>query len=613
MRDTIARRFPTWPLVAACFVAAAAAAATPASAPDSPFTRLYDTVALVPASLPANAAFVSRQWKPLAEGDLMHAFAGDAAFMNGQLAIVLNSARGQADLYSRSMERWCLRVRLGPADGNGLPAAKGLTDIRIVENSPAATAVEAAFKVADGNLAIFRFRLAAGAFFLEVRGGTGASALAVIDDSSYVVVPDYFGDDLVFDCSAAEPIASAAGSSDVALPTDNVMLHLVDKGQAVVACVWGASTQRAWLRVQPSAAGPVCTIDMKDGNSFWLAVCEGKDIWHASALLATGPNAPSPLDWKPPMPAQWRASLAVSDFSARSWTFAEANDPGGDDRPCRFDAGRAWICLPASPALAKATVVVYPIDRRKATPLDVFLLTDLMRETLGVGPCQYVLDAEGLGSAEAATVESVTAWIEKQLERKPARRQAEDIADRLAAMVRQVEAQQDRIEDYRRFARRVVEICQSSATSDRTGSPARMLAVAAGMAETNGGSSSGPRGASPSGQKLGVGPQNGQTQEGAAMGSLPQLVRELAAQVLALADKDDGLQKARQPLSEIRGTAARQDYDLARLRMAVRRLSVLCPTDGSPGDSPATHVRREIWKLAANRSHSPETRPAGRP
>lgn len=612
MRDTIARRLPTWPLAAACFVVAAAAAATPGSTPDSPFTRLYDTVAPVPASLPANDSSAPRKWKALAEGDLTHAFAGDAAFMNGQLAIVLNSARGQADLYSRSKEGWCLRACLRPADGNGLPAAAALTDIRIAENSSAATAVEAGFKSADGNLAFFRFRLAAGAFFLEVRGGKGASALAVIDDSSYVVVPDHFGDDLVFDCSDAQFSASSA----VALPTDNVLLHLVDKGQAVIACVWGASTQRAWLRAQPCANGPassVCTIDMKDSNSLWLAVCEDKDIWHAHSIPAADPNGVSPLEWKPPMAAQWRASLAGSDSSARSWTFAEANDPGGNDRPCRFDVGRTWVCLPASPALAKATIVIYPIDRRKATPLDVFLLTDLMRETLGVGPCQYVLDAEGLGSAQAATVESVTAWIEKQLERKPARRQAEDIADRLAAMVRHVEAQQDRIEEYRRFARRVVEICQSSATSDRTGSPARMLAVAAGMAETNGGSSSGPKEASPRGQKLGGGPQNGQTQEGAAVGSVPQLVRELAAQVVTLADKDDGLQKARQPLSEIRGTAARQDYDLARLRMAVRRLSVLCPTDGSPGDSPATQVRREIWKLAANRSHSPETRPAGRP
>jgi hypothetical protein len=44
-------------------------------------------------------------------------------------------------------------------------------------------------------------------------------------------------------------------------------------------------------------------------------------------------------------------------------------------------------------------VVVYPLDRAKAaplsTPLDKLTVVDLVRMTLGVGPCQYILDLEG--------------------------------------------------------------------------------------------------------------------------------------------------------------------------------------------------------------------------
>ena len=44
-------------------------------------------------------------------------------------------------------------------------------------------------------------------------------------------------------------------------------------------------------------------------------------------------------------------------------------------------------------------MVVYPLDRAKAapfsTPLDKLTVVDLVRMTLGVGPCQYILDLEG--------------------------------------------------------------------------------------------------------------------------------------------------------------------------------------------------------------------------
>jgi hypothetical protein len=39
--------------------------------------------------------------------------------------------------------------------------------------------------------------------------------------------------------------------------------------------------------------------------------------------------------------------------------------------------------------------VIYPVNRTTATPLDVFTLVDVVRATLGVGPCQYILDVEG--------------------------------------------------------------------------------------------------------------------------------------------------------------------------------------------------------------------------
>ena len=41
-------------------------------------------------------------------------------------------------------------------------------------------------------------------------------------------------------------------------------------------------------------------------------------------------------------------------------------------------------------------VLIYPLGRVAATPLNVFTPVDLMRETLGQGPCEYILDLAGV-------------------------------------------------------------------------------------------------------------------------------------------------------------------------------------------------------------------------
>ena len=77
---------------------------------------------------------------------------------------------------------------------------------------------------------------------------------------------------------------------------------------------------------------------------------------------------------------------------------------------------------------------------------------DVLRNTLGVGPCQYVLDTEGIGSEEAATPEVVAAWLEKRLARPDAAGAGEEIKARLAAMTAHVSRAQARMMEYGDFA-----------------------------------------------------------------------------------------------------------------------------------------------------------------
>jgi hypothetical protein len=48
-------------------------------------------------------------------------------------------------------------------------------------------------------------------------------------------------------------------------------------------------------------------------------------------------------------------------------------------------------------------MVLYPLARITQTPLDVFTVLDIMRNTLGVGPCEHLLDLEGVKSQSKGT------------------------------------------------------------------------------------------------------------------------------------------------------------------------------------------------------------------
>ena len=76
--------------------------------------------------------------------------------------------------------------------------------------------------------------------------------------------------------------------------------------------------------------------------------------------------------------------------------------------PAVFKGDEVRLCLYADKATRKKNspraaipnvyerVIIYPLDRLPATPLTVFTPVDLMRETLGTGPCEYVLDLAGV-------------------------------------------------------------------------------------------------------------------------------------------------------------------------------------------------------------------------
>jgi hypothetical protein len=131
-----------------------------------------------------------------------------------------------------------------------------------------------------------------------------------------------------------------------------------------------------------------------------------------------------PLHWKMPFPAQWRVDLTRRNDLTDSWEMLLQEQDGSYLKPSllgseenRLDRYRRrwntvlgeyrYPCwsnregqgfvqpLSKKPLAFRGPAVVYPINRVRQTPLDAYTVVDVMRSTLGVGPCEHILDVEG--------------------------------------------------------------------------------------------------------------------------------------------------------------------------------------------------------------------------
>jgi hypothetical protein len=161
-----------------------------------------------------------------------------------------------------------------------------------------------------------------------------------------------------------------------------------------------------------------------------------------------------------------------------------------------------------------------------------------MRNTLGVGPCQYILACEGLGAQGDPTPNSVMNWVEKQFEQKRDRKAADEVKERLDLMVKHVADAKSRIEHYAEFARQL--------RNARTGKQGHFLAFAEELERFSG--------------------------VALAPAAAPERAGRLAGEVAALIGKENALAPCRQLGQELRSIGTIQDHALAKCRMAIRRV-----------------------------------------
>ncbi len=494
---------------------------------DTPFCRIFDTGTASREALSDDAVAGRAGWRQVAENDLAHKFTGNAVLANDKLVVVLRKGAWSAEVYSATVHGMKQRaVLLPPPRPSG--ASWSLAGLAVVENTPGAASLEAKFAWGAEDPCALTLRLTTGESVLELRPGKGYYWLVATTRSRYVIGPDFFADDMVF-----SPEAFLGTNLD--LPVENSFLGLVEDCVAMVMCIWPSSRQRASLSFhREGQRGSIADsgIDCVGAKSVWLGFLEGKGIWHSRAAGAKD-------DWKPPFPAKWRCSVAGKDGLAVSYDYEKGPPPG--------------VTLPDGP------MIVYPIDRTKATPLTTVLPIDVMRNTLGVGPCQYVLQAEGLASEANPTPEQVSHWVEQQFRRKKEKAARDDIKDRLAQMADHVGRVQTRIGQYGESAKQLRTLCQKHAGD---ASAARCLAILDHL-----------------------------DQAAAMKGDEPKTAKQLGDAVVALIGKENALEECQKLGEQIRAIGSAQDAALARCRLHVRRLRAECAS------RPASALSRQLEPL----------------
>jgi hypothetical protein len=357
-------------------------------------------------------------WKPLVPGTAKAPLDGGLAIENQALLTLIPAGQSEIVLFTKG-EGKAVGVRQTiTLVGRNKPAGK-LGGIQLVDYDEGE--IVASFTAGD---VAARLKLGLGKCFVEVLPGKHATAVQVRSPVRFSFIPDFFGSDVLFD-------AHETAAAKVFAPAENFIVNLLDGHAALSMITWPQDGGEDVLLVcEDTVAGRRFTATQVsfNGKSVFVALVAKKGIWFEKDLSAAKKDTTLTVEgWQPPFAAKWMTMLAKRPaVGATSGITSETLPvpllpPGGDTPysdvyvhphvPSWF-SGRQWqLYLETSLThmMTHKTVVSpdfllainYPRDRVKQTPLSAVTLVDVMRDTLGTGPCQYILDLEGLNKTRS--------------------------------------------------------------------------------------------------------------------------------------------------------------------------------------------------------------------
>jgi hypothetical protein len=408
------------------------------------------------------------------------AFQGDAVLGNGRIALVVRARGSAVEVYSEGLGRPVARLQLLLLTPSGEPATQ-IEGVKLVENTRSAACLEVLGKTAQGASLAAKFRLKRGEVVIQTEPGPGAGRLRVECPARFVILPDFFADDIMID-------ARKIPVSMIEAPSDNFVLLPTGTGDAIGMCVF--ETRQHDVKSVLAGQGEKRTSTGSEmdfeGKKIWIAVLEAPQIWHQRPIGANDAGEVLPLDWHMPYPAQWRVDFTREDTLTDSWEmllqdkknhkYVKPSWLGGREEtlklnrerwntfldtfpyPCWSDHERQGYLQPLTKEgfRFRGPAVLYPINRVKQTPLDVYTVVDIMRNTLGAGPCEHVLDVEGQRTQYKGTPTcGVQGNLEEIYSAHLQKKKRAEIEKHLNAALAFVTHIRSRIHNYLEFARQM--------------------------------------------------------------------------------------------------------------------------------------------------------------
>ena len=454
-----------------------------AMAEEPPTVQLFDTGITSP--LPGRSAELSKRdnWQLLPEDQTNHTFKGDTFCSNGKLAIALRRRGRGAEVYAVTSTGLVQRAELvAVADA----AASSLSSVQIIENNQGSVSLDATFKTAKGASLTLGYELKAGQLFVETQPRANVSALRIVAPCRFAALPDFFADDMVID-------ATQLSVAETELPSENFLLHMLGEGEALLMAVWFPAKDD--VRITLSGEGKSRTVSSSEVNyakdgKVCVAVLNKPGIWHLRDIAADDADKVLHLDWKAPFVAHWRVDWQRTDKLTDSWEMLTQKPDGEyvkhgwygqpesfgnvdwlkEDRkrwttvlgefpyPCWVDKkGEGYLHPLKKGVRFQGPAIIYPINRLETTPLEEYTVVDVMRATMGVGPCEYILDVEGQKKAfqgrPTCASRTILDGIYGRKEQKPKHDEVVKTLDEVIAFVRHIRG---RIEDYVAFSHDMV-------------------------------------------------------------------------------------------------------------------------------------------------------------
>jgi hypothetical protein len=267
--------------------------------------KVFDTMTNFESPLSSSQLSNKAGWREI-EGDNI---AGDLCVESSRMIIMLRKGSVGPEVYYKIGARsvWAATLSaLGLTNSHTMD----MESFQIVDQAENGVLIRIVFRTAAQEQTDLTLFCQADQPTVDVRRGKGTHRISIKAQNRYIIMPDLFADDLVFDLQETQTDA-------LLVPEDNhFLLQMIDNGDAIIACKWLSSdTEIAVVPDNDSGEEPTTqtTVSFNNNQKIWISILADKGIWHKVDAKKFNIHEHTRLDWTVPFPAYWRINYQRAD------------------------------------------------------------------------------------------------------------------------------------------------------------------------------------------------------------------------------------------------------------------------------------------------------------